>query len=129
MLAQSAAELEGEWNLRWDLQSCVLFVKSSAKFLWQSHWDNVHLHTIKPILGEWASSNRLARREVVVLACLRMNCTLPTHILSYTAKTFPPQCSTCNVTLSLSCTSCFIVCVIVRKGGPWRHIAVVVASR
>ncbi|MPC90225.1 hypothetical protein E2C01_085199 [Portunus trituberculatus] len=55
----------------------------------------------KPILSERASSSRPTRREEVVLARLRMVCILPTHILPYIAKTFPPQCSTCNVTLSV----------------------------
>ena len=101
MLARSAAELEGAWNLRRDLQSCLSVVKSSAKLLWQSHWDNLHLHTTKPTLGEWASSNRTTRREEVVLARLRMGCTLPTHMLPYIAHAFPPQCSSCNVNLSV----------------------------
>ncbi|MPC42536.1 hypothetical protein E2C01_036159 [Portunus trituberculatus] len=30
-----------------------------------------------------------------------MGCNLPTHMLPYIANTFPPQCSTCNVTLSV----------------------------
>ncbi|MPC98614.1 hypothetical protein E2C01_093988 [Portunus trituberculatus] len=85
--------------IRRDLQSCLSVVKS-AKLMWQSHWDNLHLHTTKPILGERASSNRRTRREVV-LARLRMGCTLPTQMLPYIANTFPPQCSTCNVTLSV----------------------------
>jgi len=101
MLARSAVELEGEWNLRRDLQSCLSVAKSSMKLLWQSHWDNLHLNTIKPILGEWASSNRPTRREEVVLARLRMGCTLSTHLLPYIARAFPPQCLTCHVTLSI----------------------------
>ncbi|MPC53711.1 hypothetical protein E2C01_047609 [Portunus trituberculatus] len=63
-----------------------------AKLLWESHWGNLHLHTVKPILGEWASSNRPKRREEVVLARLRMGCTLPTHMLPYITNTFPPEC-------------------------------------
>ena len=101
MLARSAAELEGAWNLRRDLQSCLSAAKSSVKLLWQSQWDNLHLHTIKPILGEWASSNRPTRREEVVLARLRMGCTLPTHMLPYLAHAYPPQCLSCNTTLSI----------------------------
>ena len=101
MLARSAAELEGAWNLRRDLQSCLSAAKSSVNVLWQSYWDNLHLHTIKPILGEWATADRPTRREEVVLARLRMGCTLPTHMLPYIAKAFPPQCITCNVTLSV----------------------------
>ena len=75
MLARSAAELEGAWNLCRDLQSCLSVVKLSARLLWQSHWDNLDVHTIKPILGEWASSNRPIRQEEVVLPRLRMGCT------------------------------------------------------
>ncbi|MPC62251.1 hypothetical protein E2C01_056334 [Portunus trituberculatus] len=30
-----------------------------------------------------------------------MGCTLPAHMLPYIANTFPPQCSTCNITLSI----------------------------
>ena len=78
-----------------------LSVKSSAKLLWQSHWDILHLHIIKPILGKWAFSNRPTGREEVVLARLRMGSTLPTHMLPYIANAFPPQCSLCNVTLSV----------------------------
>ncbi|MPD00678.1 hypothetical protein E2C01_096166 [Portunus trituberculatus] len=101
MLPRSAAELEGTWNLRQDLQSCLSVIISSDKLLWQSPCDNLHLHTIKRILGEWASSNRPTRREEVVLALLRMGCALPTHMLPHIANTFPPQCSTCNVILSV----------------------------
>ena len=42
MLARSAAEFEGAWNLRRDLQSCLSDIKSSGELLWQSHWDNLH---------------------------------------------------------------------------------------
>ena len=42
MLARSAAEHEGAWNLRRDLQSCLSAAKSSVYLLWQSHWDNLH---------------------------------------------------------------------------------------
>ena len=101
MLARSAVELEGAWNLRRDLQSCLSAVKSSVRLLWQSHWDSLHLNTIKPVLGEWASSNRPTRREEVVLARLRMGSTLPTHMLPYISHSFPPQCPHCNVTLSV----------------------------
>ncbi|MPC32395.1 hypothetical protein E2C01_025705 [Portunus trituberculatus] len=54
-----------------------------------SHWDNLHLHTIKPILGEWASSNRPTRREEVLLTRLRMDCTLPTHNASIHSPRLP----------------------------------------
>ena len=101
MLARSAAELEGAWNLRRDLQSCLSVAKSSVKILWQRQWDNLHLPTIKPILGEWASSCRPTRRQEVVLARLRMDCTLPTHMLPYIANVFPPVCTACQVTLSV----------------------------
>ena len=37
----------------------------------------------------------------MVLARLRMGCTLPTHLLPYMANTFPPICSTCHVTLTV----------------------------
>ena len=30
-----------------------------------------------------------------------MGCTLPTYMLLYIANAFPPQCSVCNVTLSV----------------------------
>ena len=56
---------------------------------------------MKPILGEWASSNRPTRQEEVVLARLRMGCTFPNHMLPYIANTFPPQYSICNVILSI----------------------------
>ena len=79
MLARSAVELEGAWKLRRDLQSCLSAIKSSVRLLCQSHWDSLHLNTIKPVLGEWASSNRPTRRVEVVLARLRMGSTLPTH--------------------------------------------------
>ncbi|MPC61257.1 hypothetical protein E2C01_055325 [Portunus trituberculatus] len=34
-----------------------------------------------------------------------MGCTLPTHMLPYITNTLPPQCSTCNVTLSVDISS------------------------
>ncbi|MPC26485.1 hypothetical protein E2C01_019625 [Portunus trituberculatus] len=61
-------------------------------------------------MGEWASSSRPTRWEEVVLARLRMGCTLPTHMLPYIANTFPPQCSTCNVTLSVEYILLHCVC-------------------
>ena len=79
----------------------VSAAKSSVKLLWQSHWDDLHLNTIKPILGERASSFCPTRREEVVLARLRMGCTLPTHMLPYMANSFPPRCLSCQVTLSV----------------------------
>ena len=99
--AKSAAELEGTWNFCRDLQSCLSAAKSSVYLLWQSHWDNFHLSTVKPILGEWASSIRPTRRQEVVLARIRMGCTLATHMLSYIAHVFPPHCITCHTILSI----------------------------
>ena len=101
MLTRSAAELEGTWNLRRDLQSCLSAAKSSVYLLWESHSDNLHLPNVKPILGEWASSNRPIRRQEVVLARLRMGCTLSTHMFPYISSAFPPQCITCHITLSI----------------------------
>ena len=57
MLARTAAELEGAWNLFRRLLSCLSVVQSSAKILWQCHLENLHLHIIKSILSEWASFN------------------------------------------------------------------------
>ena len=57
------------------------------------------LNSIKPFLGEWASSNRTTKREEVVIARLRKGCTLPTHILIFISHSFPRQCPRCNVTL------------------------------
>ena len=101
MLARCAAELEGAWNLRSDLQSCLLAAKSLVYLLWQSHWDKLHLPTVKPILGEWASSNHPTRHQEMVLARLRMGCTLATYMLAYIAHAFPPQCITGHTTLSI----------------------------
>ncbi|MPC75666.1 hypothetical protein E2C01_070059 [Portunus trituberculatus] len=56
---------------------------------------------MKSILGKWASSNHPTRREEGIHARLRMDCTLPTHMLPYIANTFPLQCFTCNITLSV----------------------------
>ena len=95
MLARSAAELEG------DLQSCLSAAKSSVYLLWQSHWNNLHPPTVKPILGECASFNRPTRRQEVVLARLRMSCTLSIHMLPYIVNSFPSLCITCHATLSI----------------------------
>ena len=114
MLARSTAELEGAWNLCCDLQSCLSAAKSSVYLMWQSHWDNLHLTTVKPILGEWASSNCPTRCQEVVLARLRMGCTLLTHMLPYIAHAFPPQCITCHITLSID--HILLHCVRYREG-------------
>ncbi|MPC56115.1 hypothetical protein E2C01_050068 [Portunus trituberculatus] len=56
------------------------------------------------------SSGLPSRREEVVLARLRMGCNFSTHMLPYIAKTFPPQCSTWNVTFSVEYILLYFVC-------------------
>ena len=88
--------------------------------------DNLHLPTVKLILGEWASSNRPTRRQEVILARFRMSCTSATHMLPYITHTFPSQCITCHTTLSihhilLHCVRC--------RGARWSLAAFCEARR
>ena len=100
MLARSAAELEGAWNLRRDLQSClgckIISLSPVAKSLGQPPSFHYKIHP-----GEWASSNRSTRLQEVVLARLRMGCILAIHMLPYIGHAFPTQCITCHTTLSI----------------------------
>lgn len=102
VLAKSAVELEGPWDVPRDLQSSLSFGKKSINLLWQSQWTDLTIQTVKPILGVWPSANRRSRREEVILARLRMNCTFITHMKPYIDRVFPPQCDTCGGILSIN---------------------------
>ncbi len=69
----------------------------------QSRWDVLtdnKLHSIKPILGEWAPGFRAVRREEVVLSRLRIGHTRLTH--TYLLKGEPlPMCIPCHEPLTV----------------------------
>lgn len=78
-------------------------IKSFIKNKWQLFWDQQNfnkLHSLKPILGEWAPSCRSSRREEMVLARIRIGHTHLTH--SFLLKGEPvPDCTTCQEPLTV----------------------------
>ena len=102
-LAKSAVELEGTWDVPRDLLSSLsLGKKSIMNLLWQSQWTDLDINTIKPVLGDWPTAHRPCRREEVVLARLRLNSTLLTHMKPYIDKSYPPRCGVCDTNLTIS---------------------------
>lgn len=86
-LAKSAGELEKEWNLPRDLQTCLSLGKLSEYIMWPSHQTNLQLPTIKPALEKWVTSGRPSRREEVALARRRVGSTLLRHLRPYVNRT------------------------------------------
>ena len=70
---------------------------------WQGDWNGAvanKLHSVKPILGDWQSSNRRCRKDEVVLCYARIGHTRLTH--SYILrKGPPPQCECCQCILTV----------------------------
>ena len=102
-LAKSALENNSIVNIPTDLGTFNSILTKQLYAHWQSQWDNLHIaHKHKKRIADWHTSYRQNRREEVALARLRMNSTFITHLAPYIAGTFPPQCNTCNTTLSIS---------------------------
>ena len=69
---------------------------------WQGDWNGAvanKLHSVKPVLGDWKSSNKQCRNDEIVLCRARIGHTHLTH--SYMKKDAPPQCEHCQCILTV----------------------------
>lgn len=100
-LAKSASAIEEVVDLPWERGAVMSHVSSSLWQRWNDRWTNLQLHNkFKTSVIDWPTSYR-SRREEVVLARLRLNATCLTHMTPYINRSFPPQCTTCNTTLTI----------------------------
>ena len=101
-LAKSALENNSIVNIPTDLGTFNSILSTQLHAHWQSQWDNLQIpHKHKKYITDWPTSYRHNRREEIAIARLRMNSTYITHLDPYISGTFPPQCNTCNTTLSV----------------------------
>ena len=104
-LAQSTGIL-GHCGVNRDPGCNVSLIKYKMHLLWQRQWTSLNLNTIKPQIAHWSTANIGGRREQVTLARLRLNCTRLTHLTPYIERYFPPQCNTCDATISIEHILC-----------------------
>ena len=102
-LARTASNLQQITPLPRDLKSSLENGKLTLFRKWQTQWHGLDiLKKYKPKVEDWHTCYRPNRREEVTLARLRTNATRPTHMDAYIAKSFPPQCLTCQKRLTIS---------------------------
>ena len=104
-LAQSTRNLD-HCGVNRDPGCNVSLIKYKMHLLWQREWTSLSLNTIKPQIAHWSTASQRRRREEVTLARLRLNSTRLTHLTPFIERYFPPQCNTCNETLSIEHMIC-----------------------
>ena len=70
---------------------------------WSLDWDVIQLNKLRSVkfhIGEWSSSNRVSRREEVVLSRLRIGHTLLTHKHLFDSEP-PPHCNACDADVTV----------------------------
>ena len=105
--AKQAASSPGSHIEKVPSEDFKLFIRKFCRAKWQDHWSNLNsnfkLKSIRPSVHPWTSSVGMDRRSSIVLTRLRLGHTFLTHryLLASGAERQAPQCSTCNVGITV----------------------------